>query len=203
TGLLHGLPSNAGSQSFVVEVAGGAGSVQSQYKLVVARPLQIATKKLKSAKTGSLYGQNMKARRGVGPYTWSLTGLPRSLTINAQTGTISGTPKRPGIFNPDITVTDGLGGTVERSFLLSITGTAAPIGFGPATHYDAPGMGGGTTKIGDLNGDGRNDVVYWPTGGTYGLIYYQNNAGGLDPPAEVHSSIGATGVAPGALTGDA
>jgi eukaryotic-like serine/threonine-protein kinase len=55
---------------------------------------------------GVPFSTTFTAINGTGPYTWSATGLPPGLTINASTGTISGTPTTEGGYGPRITVTD-------------------------------------------------------------------------------------------------
>jgi len=54
------------------------------------------------------------------------TGLPVGLTLNAATGRITGTPSAAGTYNVTVFVTDGLA-TVERSFTWTVTGGAAPL----------------------------------------------------------------------------
>jgi hypothetical protein len=48
----------------------------------------------------------LTAADGVTPYKWSAAGLPSGLAVNADTGTIAGTPRQAGNFAVTITVTD-------------------------------------------------------------------------------------------------
>jgi serine/threonine-protein kinase len=55
---------------------------------------------------GDPFSMGCTAKDGTGPYTWSVTGLPPGLAINAATGTISGMPTTGGSYHPTVTVTD-------------------------------------------------------------------------------------------------
>jgi subtilisin family serine protease/subtilisin-like proprotein convertase family protein len=49
---------------------------------------------------------NHTATGGTAPYTWSATGLPPGLSIDAATGSITGTPTTSGTFTVTVTATD-------------------------------------------------------------------------------------------------
>jgi len=75
---------------------------------------------------------------------------------------------------------------------------------GPAVHYSTNGIRVGKTVIGDLNGDGRNDVAVIASSG-YGqviLVYYQNSSGTLEPPLVITTDVGLRGIAIGDVNGD-
>jgi large repetitive protein len=77
--------------------------------------------------------------------TFSATGLPAGLTINATTGVISGTIDRSasqiagGIYNVSVTASDGKGGTVTSSFAWTVT-NPGPVATNDAvsTNEDTP-----------------------------------------------------------------
>ncbi|GAA0917594.1 proprotein convertase P-domain-containing protein [Nonomuraea longicatena] len=78
---------------------------------------------------------NHSTMSGRAPYTWSATGLPPGLSINAETGTISGTPTTAGSFTAQVTVTDS--GSLPRSGRASYGWTVVPV--------PAPGCSGTNT----------------------------------------------------------
>jgi subtilase family serine protease len=53
--------------------------------------------------------------------TYSATGLPTGLSINASTGLISGTPTATGTFNVTVTVKDSTGATGSTSFTWTVS----------------------------------------------------------------------------------
>jgi hypothetical protein len=73
------------------------------------------------------------------------------------------------------------------------------VSFGTGVRYPVPtalsNFWCGDTAMGDLNGDGRNDVVVIESFGSRILVYYQNAAGTFDPPQVITTSIRLSGVA--------
>ncbi|MFC9690889.1 M4 family metallopeptidase [Kribbella sp. NPDC056951] len=58
----------------------------------------------------------LAATGGTTPYSWSATGLPAGLTVNASTGLISGTPTTAATSSVTAKVTDAAGKTASVSF---------------------------------------------------------------------------------------
>ena len=86
------------------------------------RPLVITTTSLPSGTVGEPYSATLAASGGGTPYRWSATGLPGGLTLNPNTGSITGTPTTGGLRTVDIEVTDSAGATASVSRTLAIEG---------------------------------------------------------------------------------
>ncbi|HEY0639236.1 MAG TPA: S8 family serine peptidase [Pseudonocardiaceae bacterium] len=110
----------------------------------------------------------MTASGGTPPYTWSATGLPPGLSINASSGLISGTPTTPGTYT--VTVTASAGG---QSGSTTFQWTINPAG---------GGCSGGGEKI--VNGGFESGVTGWS--GQTGSIYNWTGIGA--PRSGVRSS---------------
>ncbi|MFD0726684.1 putative Ig domain-containing protein [Lysobacter brunescens] len=56
--------------------------------------------------------------------SYTATGLPSGLSIDAATGLISGTPSALGTFSVTVTASDGRGGTASATFAITVSNTA-------------------------------------------------------------------------------
>jgi hypothetical protein len=95
-------------------------------------PLSITSNSpLPNATVGVPYAQTIVATGGALPYTWSVVAgsLPAGVTLNAQSGILSGTPTTAGTANFTLQVRDATQATAQKPFTITI-GTAA-------SQYDA------------------------------------------------------------------
>lgn len=100
--------------------------IKSEAKLVMgpaATALKIISSGLNTAKVGSPYSQEILTYyNGTGTKTYSATGLPSGLSINASTGIITGTPAAAADTNSPYSVTIKVSdGTISDSKTFSMT----------------------------------------------------------------------------------
>lgn len=104
------------------------------YILNLVRPtVTISPSSLSNAVTGASYSQTITANGGTAPYAYTVTGntLPNNLSLNANTGVISGVVIADGTANFNITATDFYGTTANINY--SIITTDPNIVISPST----------------------------------------------------------------------
>ena len=101
------------------------------------------------------------------PLTFTISGLPNGLGINASTGLITGTPTLEGVFNVTVNVSDGNGGSDSASFTWTISAALVldPIVSPPhaedvSVTYTAGFTGGANPRFKWLFGDGTPETSY-------------------------------------------
>lgn len=128
-GVISGSPSG-GPGSYTVDVTlqdGNNCTVQKSLSLLIttgAVAFQIITSSLPGGVKDAPYSYTVTGAGGALPLTWSASGLPSGLSIDAITGLISGTTTQTGTFDVYITVIDSTSTTSSDSpkhFTLTIT----------------------------------------------------------------------------------
>jgi hypothetical protein len=96
TGIISGTPTAGGVFPFTITLT-DATPVQATAALTI-NVLGITTTSLPDGTVGTAYSQTLQAAGGVPPLTWAVSSgtLPTGLTLNASSGTISGTPTASG-----------------------------------------------------------------------------------------------------------
>ncbi|MGQ0800182.1 MAG: ice-binding family protein [Pseudomarimonas sp.] len=123
TGQIAGALTTVGSFGFTITAVDVNFCVASQaYTILVGGPncpqLSLTPAFLASMFFGQPYNQTVAATGGTAPYTYSVTSgsLPAGLSLNPQTGVLSGTPTMVGPFNFRITAIDALGCSISANF---------------------------------------------------------------------------------------
>jgi hypothetical protein len=128
--------------------------------------------------------------------TYSATGLPAGLSINASSGLISGTPTTAGTSNVTVTATDTTGASGSASF----TWTVNPVGGGCASPGNKVTNGGfesgttpWTTTAGVVSANGSGETAH---GGThfawldgYGTTHTDSATQSVTIPAGCNASL--------------
>ncbi|WP_328957080.1 M4 family metallopeptidase [Kitasatospora purpeofusca] len=151
-----------------------------------------------STKVGTAVNLAIKATGGTAPLTYTATGLPAGLAINASTGVVTGTPTTIGNSNVTVTAKDSAGKTGSASFTWAVTdvntnctpaqllgnagfetGTAAPwtASSGVVDNSSSQAAHGGSWKswlngYGSTHTDTLSQTVTIPTGCKATLSFY-------------------------------
>jgi hypothetical protein len=139
TGVISGTPTTPGTFNFTVQAADTSTPQQTATKalsiIVNPAPLAITTTTLPNGTVTVAYNATLQSSGGTAPITWSVTGtLPAGLSLNANTGAITGTPTTAGTSSFTVKATDSTTPTAQTATqALSITVNSAACGTGSET----------------------------------------------------------------------
>lgn len=162
--------------------------------------LAITNSALANATVGTAYNDQLAASGGSGLFsTWALangTTLPAGLTLNAQTGAISGTPTAVANGSVDVTVTDSLAASVTKSLAINVA--AAP----PAQNSVPPVVTPSVPLVTTLSTSttttaGGNSVTVTGSNMAGSVI----TIGGVTAPVTANTSTSVTFTVPAGLSG--
>lgn len=118
----------SGSDSFTYSASNAAGtSATATVTLNVTPPslvLSPATGELPVATVGTAYHQVFSATGGSAPYSYSATGLPAGLSLDAASGSLSGVPSNEGSTSFSLVATDAYGVRLSATYTLVTHGNA-------------------------------------------------------------------------------
>ena len=125
-GTLVGVPTTLGTYHFTIKVSdtviGGTATKSYTINILEATSgLTITTGSLSTPQVGVLYNQQISASGGTTPYVWGAIGiLPNGITLNSNTGLLSGVPLTQGTFTFNAVVTDVNGYNATHQYTLII-----------------------------------------------------------------------------------
>lgn len=128
SGVISGVPSSSGTSNFTIQVTDSTGkSVTQDLSITINSTLLVTTSSLPLATINSAYSQTLSAAGGRLPYTWSITSgaLPAGLTLNANTGMISGTSTTAGKYDFIVSVKDA--DNITATSTLSIIASSSSV----------------------------------------------------------------------------
>ncbi len=125
TGLVSGTPTTVGNFLTAFTVADNLGFASQSnlcdFRVAAPPPISISTLTLPGAQVGLPYSANIVVVGGIAPLSFQVSGsLPPGLTLNPQSGLLSGTPQSPGTFNFLVLVTDVQSQSASRSFSVNV-----------------------------------------------------------------------------------
>ena len=156
-GIITGTPIVSGTFSFTAQLSDAGNPQQTVSKplsITILDTLVVTTTTLSNGVVNAAYTATLSAGGGTPPYTWSITNgsLPTGLTLNPDSGAITGTPIVSGTFNftarlsdagnPQQTVSKPLSITILDT--LVVTTTTLSNGVVNAAYTATLSAGGGT-----------------------------------------------------------
>ncbi|MBV9592538.1 MAG: putative Ig domain-containing protein [Actinobacteria bacterium] len=151
-----------------ITVTDGAGVAKTEsFTWTVASALALTAITSRTDAAGTSPTVSATASGGVGPYTFSATGLPTGITLSstATVATLSGKLTNGGTFSTVVTVTDAIGAVKATSFTWTVKGPTMTNPGNQSTRH-------GTTLSPSLTisaSDGGKTITYSATGLPTGL----------------------------------
>ncbi len=135
TGAITGTPNTAGSFGFTIHAVDVSNNFGDRnYTISIGtNSLTVNPATISDGAVGVAYSQTVNANGGTAPYTFAISSgaLPTGLSLDANSGAITGTPSIAGAFTFTIQATDANSNTGSRSYTVSVD--PAPLTVNPSS----------------------------------------------------------------------
>jgi len=168
TGLISGTPTATGTSSVTVtakDSTGPSGSASFSWTVspVGANTVTVTNPGAQTATVGTAVSVQIRATDSAAgqTLTYSATGLPAGLSINASTGLISGTPTAAGTSSVTVTARDTTNTSGSASFGWTVTPSTGGGGGCSATYTIGNDWGSGFTASVTVTNTGTTATKSW------------------------------------------
>jgi type II secretory pathway component PulJ len=130
TGVITGTPASAGAPTATItlnDVSGDAPATKQYVVTINAAPTITTISPLPAGTQSNAYSTTVAGSGGTTAYTWSATGIPAGLTLNASNGVLSGTPTTAGTSIIAVTLTDAAGAVATKNLSITINPSSPTI----------------------------------------------------------------------------
>jgi hypothetical protein len=140
TGKISGTPTEANTFTFTVKATNEfGGDIKELSIIITATPPTITTTSLPNGIVGLAYDQTLTAS-GAQPITWEITtgALPTGLTLDANTGKITGTPEEEATYTFTVKATNTFGTDTKELTIITVPNGITSIEDSPIKLYPNP-----------------------------------------------------------------
>jgi hypothetical protein len=173
SGQISGIPTEQSATPFSFSVTATDSAIPPQtapasLSILIGNPLplSVATTLLPEGLTGTPYSAPLRANGGVGPFTWVITSgiLPAGISLNSETGIISGLPTAISSANFSVQVTDSESPAAAASAPLSLaigssTSNSLLLNGNYVFLFDGYDSKGAYIMGGNLSADGQGNIL--------------------------------------------
>jgi len=127
-GTISGVPQTPGDYSFIAKATDtSTGLSDTKLLNLVVNPITITTTTLSNATVGASYEQRLSATGGFLPLSWTVASgsLPDGLSLDSNSGLISGVPTKEGDFSFGVKVSDSVNNSTTKMFTLTVLPSGA------------------------------------------------------------------------------